>query len=112
MNSPYRNLQFTAAQLERAINALIKHRDCVTRPTLVRWRKHWNFAPPYEHSHAEMLAHYGDMISLGFKPDLAKQYTIEHFENLENTNEHGITASEAATKAQATAGPTAGTQAA
>jgi hypothetical protein len=78
-------IDLTAAQLLRAVNGLILQREAVTRPTLARWRKDWGFSEgPYTIDHARTFAHYGDLLSLGFKPQQAHTMTINHFEETDN----------------------------
>jgi hypothetical protein len=78
-------IDLTAAQLLRAVNGLILNREAVTRPTLARWRKDWGFPEgPYTIDHARTFAHYGDLLSQGFKPQQAHTMTINHFEETDN----------------------------
>lgn len=66
-------------QLLAVVQALSNR--AVTRPTLARWRKEWGFDdPPYKIDHARLFAKYGEFLSLGFSPELSKQYTVQHFD--------------------------------
>jgi hypothetical protein len=107
MLSPFEvpNVELTAAQLLRAVNSLIHHRNKpVTHPTLARWRKSFNQPiGPYSWDDAKVYATYGDFLSLGFSADNSKKYTLAKLAGTTNEQPSPEECSSPATTIEATA---------
>ena len=73
------NLLLSPNGLLTAVSGMIARRDSVTRQSLWRWRKQLRITEaPYTLTDAEAIAHYADLLSIGTKPDRAKEMTIEY----------------------------------
>jgi len=73
------DLLLSPTGLLAAVQGMLVHREGITRQSLHRWRKHLKMTEaPYTLTDAGAIAHYADLLSIGTKPDRAKEMTIEY----------------------------------